>query len=232
MNPQELTKQLQSIYNDNLESVILYGSAADGEFHKGISDYNMIVVLKEISPNELAKSNKAIKKWSKGGHPLPMIFTVQIIKDAADVFPIEFFDIIERRKILYGLDPFLDIKIDGKNLRHQCEHELRSKLLGLHPRIALLAGKPKDLQRLILESSSSFFALFRGILRLAGAKPKELKKELLAQLSKLINFNPNIFLEIIEVREGGRIWRENEVLEKFEQYLTSLDAVVKFIDKF
>jgi predicted nucleotidyltransferase len=232
MNPQELTKQLESIYNEKLESVILYGSAADGEFHKGISDYNTIIVLKDISPLELAKSNKVIKKWSKNGNPLPIFFTAQIIKDAADVFPVEFFDIIEHRKVLCGPDPFTGIKIDDKNLRRQIEHELRSKLLGLRPRIALLAGKPKDLQRLILESSSSFFALFRGILRLAGAKPKTLKKELLEQLAKLTNFNPNIFLEIIGVREGGKLWKENEILEKFEQYLTSLDAVVKFVDKF
>ncbi len=231
MNPQELTDRLRDLYGDNLESVILYGSAADGEFHKGHSDYNTIIVLKDLCPVELAKPNAILKKWVKEGNPPPMFFSPEIISASADVFPIEFFDIIGRRKILFGSDAFKDVRIDPKNLRHQCEHELRSKLMTLHSRLALIADRPKEVLRLMTTSSSSFFAAFGGILRLAGARPKLSKKELAEQMTKLTGIDTSIFIEVVEVREGSRIWRKEEALEKFEQFLTSIESVVRYVDK-
>lgn len=232
MNPQELTDKLRDIYGENLGSVILYGSAADGEYHQGLSDHNIIIVLKNLAPVELAKPNAVLKKWVKAGDPPPLFFSAEIISGSADVFPIEFFDIIERRKILFGDDPFKDVRIDPKNLRHQCEHELRSKLITLRSRFSLISDRPREVIRLILESSSSFFAAFGGLLRLAGARPKLSKKELAEQLTKLTGIDTSIFMELVEVREGSKIWRKEEALEKFEQYLTSISAVVKYVDKF
>jgi predicted nucleotidyltransferase len=232
MNPQELTSKLRDACGENLASVILYGSAADGEFHRGLSDYNIIIVLKNMAPLELARPCAILKKWVKCGNPPPLFFSPEVISSSADVFPIEFFDIIERRKMLFGNDPFKDVRIDPKNLRHQCEHELRSRLLTLRSRFSLISDRPKEVIRLILESSSSFFAAFGGILRLAGARPKALKKELAEQLSKLTDIDTTIFMEVVEVRDGSRIWRKDEALEKFEQFLTSIQAVVKYVDKF
>lgn len=231
MNPQELTNQLKSIYETKLESVVLYGSAASGEFQKGHSDYNILIALKDLAPVEIAKSNKITKKWVKNGNPLPIFFTREIINNAVDVFPIEFYDIKENHKVLYGDDPFQDIKIDPKNLRHECEHELRSKLLGLRSQLAFLSNKPKELIKLILDSSSSFFSIFKGILRLAGQTPPTAKKAVVEQLIKLIDFDPTIFMEIVDVRDGLRVWRKNDALEKFEQYLTELESVSRFVDQ-
>ena len=231
MNPQELTNELKFIYADELESVILYGSAANGEFHKGHSDYNVIIVLKKPAPAEIIKSCGIIKKWVKNGNPLPLMFSPNTIKNAADVFPIEFSDIKSRHKILFGTDPFQNITIDLKNLRHQCEHELRSKILNLKSRLALLGNSPKELIKLILESSSSFFAIFSGILKLANIKPASSKKALVEQLATVTDMDPAIFIEIVDVREGNRIWRKEEALEKFEQYLTSVCAVVRYVAK-
>lgn len=230
MKPAELTTQLKTVYGENLASVILYGSSADGDFQKGYSDHNVIIILRNLAPVEIAKSNTTIKKWAKAGNPLPLFFTTQIINEAADVFPIEFYDIKERHKVLYGSDPFINIKIDLKNLRHQCEHELRSKLLNLRPRLALFADKPRELINLIIGSSSSFFAIFGGVLQLTGIKPESSKRAIAEQLAKVADMNPSIFIEIVDVREGARIWRKEEAIEKFESYLTSIEGVVKYVD--
>lgn len=231
MNPTELTSEVKNVYGENLEAVILYGSASDGEFNEGLSDYNTIVVLKNLSAAELAKSSKIVKKWSKKTNPLPIFFTKEIVNSAADVFPIEFSDIKERHKVMFGIDPFEKINIDLKNLRHQCEHELRSKLLTLRQRFALLSDTPKEVIRLILESSSSFFAIFSGVLRLAGKKPATAKKALAEQICQLVDINPSIFLDIISVRAKEKSWKNEESVEKFQQYLTSIEAVVRFVDK-
>lgn len=231
MNVIEFTEDLKKAYGNNLESVVLYGSAADGEFHSGRSDLNTIIVLKNIAPVEIARSNKALKKWVKSGNPLPIFFTSEIIDGAADVFPIEFSDITARNKVLYGNDVFAKINIDGRNLRHQCEHELRSKMIAFRQRLALLSDRPKELIELMLESSSSFFAIFSGVLRLSGVIPARSKKEVVEQITKLVDADIAIMLEIIEVREKNRIWRKEEAMEKIEQYLTSIEAVIRYVDR-
>ncbi len=231
MEPKEFAHQLAGIYENNLESVILYGSAADGEFHKGHSDYNVLIVLKALAPIEIAKSGKLVGKWIKDGNSLPLFFSPEMISTSIDVFPIEFFDIKELHKVLFGNDPFAKMMIDGRNLRHQCEHELRSKLLTLYSTLPTIADQPKKLIKLITESSSSFFAIFRGVLRVAGVSPSGSKKVMIEQLTKLIDFDPAMFIEIIDTRAGMTAWRKDEALEKFEQYLTSIDAVVRFVDQ-
>lgn len=231
MNPIELTEQLKQIYGSGLEASILYGSAANGEFHKGHSDHNMVVVLKELAPVELAKCANLMKKWVRSGNPLPLFFTAGDIASSGDVFPIEFMDIIRRRKLIYGADPFEGMTIDMKNLRHQCEHELRSKKIALEQRFVLLSREPEQLIKLMIESSSSFFAIFRGIIRLAGGEPDNGKKALAEQMARLTANDMGIFIEIVDVREGSAVWKKEDAVEKFEQYLTSIKAVIRYADK-
>ena len=59
------------------------------------------------------------------------------VYNSADCFPIEFHDMKERRRVLYGLDVIADLKFDMRNYRTQVEHELRSKLLRLRQQGAL-----------------------------------------------------------------------------------------------
>lgn len=232
MQPNELADQLAKIYGDRLVSVVLYGSAANGDFHKGHSDFNIIIVLKAVSSAEVSKSSPVVKKWIKQGNPAPLFFTKEIIDSSIDVFPIEFFDIKERHKVILGADLFSNIKINPKNLRHQCEHELRSKLLALIQKFNLIADSPKAVIKLIIDSSSSFFSIFGGVLRLAGTRPASAKRELSGQIAKFAGFEPALLNEIIRVREGALVWNRNEAQQKFEQYLTSIETVVNYVEVF
>src|SRR5450756_2917389 len=50
----QLIGKLQKAYGERLVSVVLYGSAATGDHHADFSDINILCVLSEISPRELA----------------------------------------------------------------------------------------------------------------------------------------------------------------------------------
>jgi hypothetical protein len=82
----------------------------------------------------------------------------------------------------------------------------------------------------MLESSSSFFAIFCGVLALSGSKRCASKKESLEQLTLVTGINLKIFREIIDAREGKCAFRKEDALEKLEQYLTSIRAVVRYVD--
>ena len=84
---------LRATHGSNLASVVLYGSAASGDFVKKRSDYNILIALHKIAPSDLRNAHASIREWHKLGHPVPVYFTVSELQNAADVFP--------RRQSLY-----------------------------------------------------------------------------------------------------------------------------------
>src|SRR5688572_25778545 len=126
-----LVDELRATHKDNLASVVLYGSAAAGDDFELRSDYNLLIALNRITPEDLRLAQAPMREWQRLGHPLPVYFTVEELSDAADVFPIEFHQMANARVVLFGHDPFEYAKLSDANLRHQTEYELRSKLIQL-----------------------------------------------------------------------------------------------------
>src|ERR687887_302186 len=99
-----LIGDLRATHGDNLASVVLYGSAASGDFVQIESDYNLLIALERITPEDLRLAQAPMREWQRLGHPLPVYFTSEELRDAADVFPIEFHQMRRARVGLLGLD--------------------------------------------------------------------------------------------------------------------------------
>src|SRR5262245_35765981 len=99
---QSLVTDLRSAHGDNLASITLYGSAASGEESDAGSDKNVLVVLKRLEVEDLRLARAATKAWKDARQPPPVFFAVDELKRAADVFPIEFLQMEQARKVLYG----------------------------------------------------------------------------------------------------------------------------------
>ena len=126
-----LVEDLRATHGDNLASVVLYGSAAAGDHIELRSDYNILIALRQITPEDLRQAQAPMREWQRLGHPLPVYFTLEELADAADVFPIEFHQMANARIVLYGHDPFEFVQLSVENLRHQTEYELSRKLIQL-----------------------------------------------------------------------------------------------------
>src|SRR6185369_8674331 len=90
--------------------------------------------------------------------------------NAADVFPIEFLDMMDHRSVVAGRDPFADFDVSTRHLRHQIEFELRGKLIRLRDLYIPAADRPERLTALLVESLGTFAKLFRFAVRVAGAE--------------------------------------------------------------
>jgi len=232
MKPAEFADTLKEIYGDNLKSVILYGSAVGNDHTKKYSDFNIFCILSDPSPIQLAKSTKAIKKWVKKGNPPPHFFDPSHIETSLDVFPLEFMDIRDRHEVLVGDDPLRGITIDAKNLRHQCESELKGKLLHLRAFYALNSNNQKRVMDMTIRTFSTFLAAFKGIIRLTGKTPSNNSKETIEGLAKIIDINPQVFMDIINIRTGEDVLpRGDDAIEMFERYLTEITTVTNYVDK-
>src|SRR4051812_24108786 len=96
---------LKSTHGANLVSIMLYGSAINGKEAEVGSELNVLVALEKITPEDLRLAQAPVREWQRIGNPLPVYFTSEELRDAADVFPIEFRNMERARRILYGVDP-------------------------------------------------------------------------------------------------------------------------------
>ena len=127
----EFAEDVKKIYGEEMISVILFGSGARGEYQPKSSDLNFIVVLKDNSPSELAKFYKQNTKWRKRNVSTPVFFTERFITSSLDTFPIELMEMQRAYKVVEGKDVLDGLQFSNRNLRLQCERELKGKLLHL-----------------------------------------------------------------------------------------------------
>jgi predicted nucleotidyltransferase len=230
-------EDLRSTHGDNLASVVLYGSAAAGDQVKQRSDYNLLVALNRITPEDLRLAQAPVREWQRLGHPLPVYFTVGELNDAADVFPIEFRQMERARRVLYGRDPFEFVELSDANLRHQTEYELRSKLIQLRRLYIPASASTDKLTALMKDSLASFASLFRAVLLLKGAEPPVAKRETVRATVKLLGLDAEPFERIFDLRETGArggaaaALTDPEANDLFAAYLAQIDRVIEVVDK-
>src|SRR5689334_15045081 len=194
---------LRSTHGKNLSSVILYGSAAAGDFVPKQSDYNILVALHKIGPIDLRNAQACVREWARLGNPVPVYFTVSELQNAADVFPIEFHQMQIARKVLYGKDVLADLQITYEFLRHQAEYELRSKLILLRQQYIPASASVEGLKRLMSDSISSFAALFRAVLQISGIEAPPTKREVVAMTAQNLKIDGAPFEKIFNIRENN-----------------------------
>ncbi len=224
---------LKTTHGKNLAAVILYGSAAAGDYIPQISDYNLLIALHKITPRDLRNANAPMREWSKLGHPLPVYFTVSELQSAADVFPIEFHQIERARKVLYGFDVLADVEISDKFLRHQTEYELRTCLIKLRRQYIPASVSVQGLVNLMAESLASFAALFRAVLLLHGLEPPVTKHEVVALTAAELQISGVPFEKIFNIRENNFAEKLDEISanELFADYLEQIEKVIASVDK-
>jgi predicted nucleotidyltransferase len=223
---------LRATHGPNLSSVILYGSAAAGDFVPHQSDYNIIVALQKIGPEDLRNAHACVREWARLGNPVPVYFTVSELKNAGDVFPIEFHQMEVARKVLFGPDVLVDLKVSDKFLRHQTEYELRSKLVQLRRQYIPASASVDGLKRLMAESLASFAALFRAVLIMSGQHPPATKHEIVALTAELLKIDGRPFEKIFNIRENNftEPLDEKKVNDLFGEYMEQIEHVITAVD--
>jgi predicted nucleotidyltransferase len=226
----QLVDRLKKAYDDRLVSVILYGSAAVGDHHRKFSDLNVLCVLREVTPRELADSTPIVRWWRDQGNPSPLMLGEEEVRRSTDCFPIEFQDMKERRRILYGKDVVADLPIGMVFYRAQVEHELRAKLLRLRQKAAGVMADANLLRSLLADSISTFCVLFRHALAIAGVDAKFGKREVVAQAAERFGIDAAPFNALLDLREEKIKPRELDPGPVFGSYLKQIQAVIDAVD--
>jgi hypothetical protein len=227
----EFVSKMRSAAGNNLRSIILYGSAATGEFHPDFSNVNLLCILTETSFAALSAIAPIVKWWGDKKHHPPLVLTGDELDRSTDVFSIELLDMKQRHRVLFGDDLLSGLQIPLHLHRAQLEYELREKTILLRQEMMRFLDRPRDLWNLLLQSLSAFTTLFGHTLIAMGIESPTAKREAVQALSTHIQFDPSPFLQLLDIREKKAERKQFDIKDICSRYLTAVEQITNSVDR-
>ena len=227
----KLVERLKAAAGENLQAVVLYGSAVTGEFQSKHSDLNILCIVGRAASSELEALHPATAWWVGERNRAPLVFTLDELRRSADIYAIELFDIKQKHRMLYGEDFFATFEVPLHFHRLQVERELRANWLRLREAILTAPQKRKVHLALMLSTISTFCVLFRHALGALGQPMPETKRQAVDAVSALVGADPSGFRAILDFREGKRRERQIDVEASLHAYLELVELVTNEYDR-
>jgi predicted nucleotidyltransferase len=228
---EQFSNDYQSAFGENLSSIILYGSAAKGEYVYKKSDINFLIILDETGIGQLKKALPLIKRWQKRKVSTPLVLTKEYIHSSLDSFPIEFLTMKQNHKVVFGEDIFTDMKIKDKDLRLQCEREIRGKLLHLRESYLNTYGDVRLIKQLLRLSVPTFLSIFSALLHLKKVEIPISKNEIFELTAEEFGIDKTVFEKLIKLNENSIKLNKEQLNHLMEQYINQIRELTKIVDK-
>ena len=225
----ELVRRLKEFAAANLESLILFGSAAREDFREGHSDLNVACILHSLNVEELGRLAHVVRWWCvEQKEPAPLFFTRDELKHAADVFAIEILDMKHGRRVLYGADVVAEIEVPMNLHRVQIEHDLRTTLLKLRQHYLRAPGNSKELAAVLRKSFSGVLTLLRHVVIAFEEEPPVAAHDIVARAASLTGSDMSAFGPVLKLRETGEF--HGEIVSVYGAYLKALEKTVDTLE--
>ncbi len=235
MTLDELVQQLKAAYGDALEAVVLHGSAVR---HQGATAgaMDVLVVVRALTDASMRAAGAATRAWMEAGHPAPLTLTTAEWKSSADIFAIEYADILSAHRVLHGSLDTSGLSVSRHDLRLELEREVVGKMLQLRRELMARHGN-RAAQRELLEAAyGTIFALLRGTLRLVdGVTAPHADGDAVArEVAGRAGFDAAPFMALRAHRHGAKKLKDDEAhavlhgchdgLQKLAAYLDGLSV--------
>ena len=218
---------VKDVFGTNLLSVMAYGSYAGGDFVPGVSDVNLLIVLEKPDTQQIRLLGKRTRTPMKKLRITPLIMTRTEFINSADVFPMEYLDISEKNRVLFGTDETEALSISKNNLRHEIEERLRGNINSIRQMIIAAGART----RIEAGALKGFFgplkALFTALLRLKGKKetPRE-GTELVKSVADEFGIDTSALERLLELRGG----KKHDPARLAVDVLATLEDLARIID--
>ncbi len=223
---------LHSVKKQKLASqaILVYGSAARGEFLKGYSNINVLILLERITQSVLQQWSGIQKQWAKEKIVAPLFLTHRDLRHSSDVFPLEFLDIKEQHVLLEGRDPFPELPVSSTHLFLQCRQEVHGNLLRVRQWYVEGWARIEAVQTLLPLSLTALLPCLRGAYRLLGRPSIVKSPEVLDELQTTLELDPSVFLEVWRMKRGLSTPGKRELPKLLERYLSGLGRLADRIE--
>jgi hypothetical protein len=231
--PEETQKLLRSyvkdvakVYGNELEGIILYGSAVRGEFLQGRSNLNVLLVMVSYDLAVLKRYDGIHKRWSKEQVVVPLFLTTADLQSASFAFPLEYQDIYECHRLLWGQDPFVGLKIDSRHLAAEVLQAIRGNLLRLRQRLVEGRSTEEAITILLSLSITALLPALRGLQRLLDRPVLAHGEPLLKDLESYLEVELPGLRDALLLKRGQISPGQKEIPRLMNRYLESLTRLV------
>jgi hypothetical protein len=158
------TDKLNAGLGDNLQSVTVIGSSLTQDYRPGQSDINTVLVLGKLTVDSLDIIAGMAKVMSRKKISAPLLMTQVYIERSLDVFGVEFLDFQLTHQTILGSDPFASLRPAKKDVRLQCERELKAMLIRIRQGYIAAAANRKLVRDILISTIKGLAPLLRAML--------------------------------------------------------------------
>jgi hypothetical protein len=212
---------LQHIFGDRLEAFVAFG-------HADARPAPSVALLRSLTADDLAACAARAWAWHRDGSATPLLLTREEFAGSLDAFPIEYGEIIDTHRLLYGVDPFAGLMIRHDDLRRACEVQVKSHLLHMRENFVECGGRPSAVASLVAESAPAFALLLRRLAQLDGY-PSATHADLGAFASHRPKLDPRVIGDVLALG-GGTSASGVDAARLFPSYLTAVERLAQYID--
>ena len=227
---EQYVAQINKDWQADLEGLFLFGSAARGDFVVGRSNLNILLLVRQLTVEILQRAEHLHRVWGKHQFIAPLMMTLEDLRRASHLFPLEFLQMKNHHVLLAGRDPFLELPVDDKQLKEQCEQEVMANLLRLRQRFVEGEGKSEAIRALLIMSITAIIPCLRGLCWIRGHSSTGTDREVLDQLPQSLQFESTVLLEVLQMKRGLSSPGSFEWIKLYQRYLQALESLCKRIE--
>jgi len=212
---------LQQIFSDRLEAFVAHGRPDE-------SPAPSLAIVRSVTADDLAACAARASSWDRSGSATPLILSRDEFAGSLDAFPIEFGEIIDTHRPLFGADPFAGLSIRPDDLRRACEVQVKSHLLHLRENYIECGARPSAVASLVADSAPGFAALLRRLASLDGM-PSQTAAQLGEYAAARPGLDPRVVGNLIAIMASGS-GAGVDAVRLFPAYLAAVEQLARFID--
>jgi len=212
---------LQRIFGDRLQAFVAYG-------HPDAAPSPSVALVHTLTNDDLIACAARASAWHRAGSATPLLLTRDEFAGSLDAFPVEYGEIIDTHRLLFGVDPFAGLSIRAEDLRRACEVQVKSHLLHLREDFVECGGRPSAVAALVSDSAPAFALLLRRLAQLDGHAAAT-RVDLGAYAERRPKLDPRVVGDVLALSSGVSASGVDPV-RLFPAYLVAVERLSQFID--
>jgi hypothetical protein len=228
---QAYVKEVTGVFGEQLEGMLLYGSAVRGEFLPGRSNLNILLLVSSYESAVLKQYSAVHRQWSKEQILAPLFLTEEELHRSSAVFPLEFLEIQEQHRVLDGRDPFIGFHVKTDRLREAVVQGLTSNVLRLRQRYVEGGGGEEATMILLRLSITATLPLLRGIQRLLGRPVLSHSDAVIEDVAAQLKLDLQGLLDTWLLKRGQISPGPHEVPRLFDRYLQAATVLTRAVEQ-
>jgi len=224
-------EKLLAAFGNNLQSITVVGSSLTDDFRPDSSDINTVLVLGEQTLASLNAIASMAKPMSRKKISPPLLMTQSYIERSRDVFGVEFLDFQLAHETIMGDDPFASLEFDKKDVRIQCERELKAMLIRLRQGYIAAAANKKLVRDILISTAKGMAPLLRAMLWLKDIDRTARAVATFAKAAGEFSIDTNTLTSAIKWRHEKVRLSETEMENAFESVYSLVKQLADIVDK-